>query len=109
MILLVFIPIRLVLVTVEFRSTYSPTHNDHKSSADDLVIIADYIEELVNRTSAWKAGLKSKGQRVNVRKTKVLYSSKDKNVHVDKEKWLCGLCRKGVGSNSVFCHGCSCR
>ena len=58
--------------------------------ADDLVIIADSIEELVNITSAWKRGLESKGPKVNVKKTMVR-----------------GVCWKGVSSNFVFCHGCS--
>ena len=75
--------------------------------ADDLVIIADSIEELVTRTGTWKTNLEGKGLRVNMMKTKVLCSGKDLNVLVDSGKWPCGVCRKGVGRNSIMCNGCA--
>ena len=24
----------------------------------------------------------------------------------EKDKWPCGVCKKGVGNNSILCHGC---
>ena len=75
--------------------------------ADDLAIITDTIEELITRISAWKTNLESKGLRVNVNKTKVLCSGRDLDVLVDTGKWPCGVCRRGVGRNSIFCQGCS--
>ena len=75
--------------------------------ADDLVIMADSIEELITRTKDWKTNLESKGLRVNMKKTKVLCSGKNMNVLADSGKSPCGVCRKGVGRNSIFCQGCS--
>ena len=40
--------------------------------ADDLVIIADSLEECVRRLLIWKAALEKKGLRVNAGKTKVI-------------------------------------
>ena len=74
--------------------------------ADDLVIAADTVEELTIRVERWKSNLESKGLRVNMGKTKVLCSGKDLNVLVNSGKWPCGVCRKGVGRNSIFCTGC---
>ncbi|RUS71200.1 hypothetical protein EGW08_021036 [Elysia chlorotica] len=52
--------------------------------ADDLVIIAESLEECVSRLLTWKEGMEEKGLRVNARKTKIM---------------ICG-------SNSIFCKGC---
>ena len=43
--------------------------------ADDLVIMAESIDELVQRFSAWKTGLESKGLRVNMFRCLKLKSS----------------------------------
>ena len=40
-------------------------------------------------------------------KTKIMFSGMELNSHHDSEKHPCGVCRKGVGSNSIFCEGCS--
>ena len=40
--------------------------------ADDLVIIADSLEECVRRLLIWKEAMEKKGLRVNAGKTKVL-------------------------------------
>ena len=39
--------------------------------ADDLVIIAETLSELLERFRVWKANLESKGLHVNVAKTKI--------------------------------------
>ena len=39
--------------------------------ADDLVIIADLLEECVRRLLTWKEAMKKKGLRVNAGKTKI--------------------------------------
>ena len=43
--------------------------------ADDLVIIADSLEECVRRLLIWKGAMEKKGLRVNVGKTKVMICS----------------------------------
>ena len=63
--------------------------------ADDLVIIADSLEERVRRLLIWKESMEKKGLRVNAGKTKVM---------------ICGtgldLLQRGVGNNSIYCNGC---
>ena len=40
------------------------------------------------------------------RKTKVMFSSSMKDRVEKKGKWSCFVCKKGVGNNSILCHGC---
>ena len=37
--------------------------------ADDLVVIADSLHECISKLQVWKAGMESKGLRVNMKKT----------------------------------------
>lgn len=75
--------------------------------ADDLVLVAVTEEELRRKVDNWKEKLEIKGLRVNVLKTKVMVSGKNMGSLKDSGKFPCGVCRKGVGSNSIFCVGCS--
>ena len=45
----------------------------------------------------WKTEMEAKGLRVNMGKTKIM----------DSGEYPCSVCRKGVGSNSTYCAGCS--
>ncbi|XP_057315016.1 uncharacterized protein LOC130656204 [Hydractinia symbiolongicarpus] len=74
--------------------------------ADDLVLIAESMKELVEKFEKWKKGLEEKGLRVNTAKSKVMISSIAANCDLVVGKWPCGVCRKGVGSNSIFCQTC---
>ena len=74
--------------------------------ADDLVIIAESEEELRNKLSLWKSNMESKVLSVNVGKTKIMISGADMNTLKDSGKFPCGVCRTGVGSNSIYCNGC---
>ena len=74
--------------------------------ADDLIIITESEEELLQRLSLWKNELEKKGLRVNVSKTKIMMSGVNLNTLVDSGKNPCGVCRKGVGANSIQCTGC---
>ena len=40
--------------------------------ADDLVLLADSMEELIEKLRRWKDGMEEKGLRVNLGKTKVM-------------------------------------
>ena len=75
--------------------------------ADDLVLVAVTEDELRRKVDNWKEKLEIKGLRVNVLKTKVMVSGKNMGSLKDSGKFPCGVCRKGVGSNSIFCVGCS--
>ena len=73
--------------------------------ADDLVIVAETLEELKSQLKQWKNGLESKGLKVNVGKTKVMCSSPDAAKSVDKSvKFPCAVCFSGVGANSISMH-----
>ena len=74
--------------------------------ADDLVLVSESLDVLLERLCMWKDGLESKGLRVNMSKTKIMFSGPNLGSLRDEGKYPCGVCRKGVGSNSIFCPGC---
>ena len=43
---------------------------------------------------------------MNMDKTKFMISASNLNTLKDSGKFLCGVCRAGVGDNSIFCTGC---
>jgi hypothetical protein len=75
--------------------------------ADDLVLMAETEELLVVKIKKWKAGLEEKGLRVNMGKTKVMRCRSGAGVVEDSGEYPCGVCRKGVGSNSIQCSACN--
>ena len=44
--------------------------------------------------------------RVNMNKTKVMISEEPEKVRQEAARWPCGVCSKGVGSNSLQCTSC---
>ena len=44
--------------------------------------------------------------RVNMNKTKVMISEEHQKARQKAGIWLCGVCSKGVGSNSLQCTSC---
>ena len=73
--------------------------------ADDLVIIAETNDELKMKLIKWKTNLEAKGRRVNMRKTKIMLNGVNLQTLKDSVKYPCSVCRKGVGSNSIYCTG----
>jgi len=71
--------------------------------ADDLAVIAENDEELIKRLNEWKDNVESKGMRVNMNKTKGTISGERQMVWQKAVRWTCGVCCKGVGSNSLQC------
>ena len=74
--------------------------------ADDLVVIADSLEECISKLRVWKAGMESKGLRVNMKKTKFLISGVGLSLLQDSGEFPCVICRSGVGVNSIECSQC---
>ena len=75
--------------------------------ADDLVIVAESLEELTNKFRLWKQGMEAKGLRVNMTKTKILCSQgSQRKQQATSSKHPCGICYHGVGSNSIYCGQC---
>ena len=60
--------------------------------ADDLVRIADRVEEVMGKYTAWKEGLEARGLKVNTKKTKVpIIVVWEKEVWKKREVALCCL------------------
>jgi len=74
--------------------------------ADDLAVIAETEEELIKRLNEWKNNVESKGMRVNMNKTKVMISGERQKMRQKTVRWPCGVCSKGVCSNSLQCTSC---
>ena len=74
--------------------------------ADDLVIIAESLEECVRRLLTWKEAMEKKELRVNAGKTKIMICGTGLDLLQSSGKFPCAVCRSGVGSNSIFCNGC---
>ena len=74
--------------------------------ADDLVLLAESRAELERRLMEWIGRLKEKGLRVNLGKTKVMNCKVGVGQVENSSRFLCGICRKGVGVNSICCGSC---
>ena len=68
---------------------------------DDLVIIAETLDELLEKFCVWKTNLESKRLHVNVGKTKIMVSTQNPPIPVEANKFPCGVCKKGVEFNSI--------
>ena len=74
--------------------------------ADDLVIIADSLEECLAKLLVWKREMEAKGLRVNMKKTKFMVSGAGMDVLKDSGKFPCAVCRKGCRSSCIACSQC---
>jgi Reverse transcriptase (RNA-dependent DNA polymerase) len=75
--------------------------------ADDLDLMAESEEELMEKFHVWKSGMEDKGLRVNMGKTKIMVIHPEPaQSRKPSGKWPCGVCGKGVGSNSILCPLC---
>jgi len=68
--------------------------------------MAESEESLRDKIVKWKSGLAGNGLMIITGKKKVKFSCSMKDRMEEKGKWLCGVCKKGVGNNSILCHGC---
>ena len=75
--------------------------------AEDLVIIAESLEECVRRLLTWKEAMEEKGLRVNAGKTKIIICGSGLDLLQSPGEFPCVVCHTGVGSNSIFCKGCN--
>ena len=50
--------------------------------------------------------MENRGVRVNINKTKVMISAERQKVVQKDVRWPCGVCGRGVGSNSIQCTSC---
>lgn len=73
--------------------------------ADDLILMADSMEELQLKFDRWKSVIEKKGLKVNIGKTKVMVSGEGGEKVISRID-PCGVCGKRVKANSVLCIGC---
>jgi len=69
-------------------------------------VIAETEEDLVKRLNEWKNNVKNRGMRVNMNKTKVMISGESQKPLQKAARRPCGVCGRGVGSNSIQCISC---
>ena len=74
--------------------------------ADDLVLMADSVDLLHDKIVRWRECLESKGLKVNLKKTKIMLSRRNKGAVEKVGRWPCSVCGKGVGRNSIQCSAC---
>ena len=65
--------------------------------ADDLAVMTDSLEESIARLKVWKEGMKRKGLRVNMKKTKLMVSGPGLDLLRDSGAFPCAACWSGVG------------
>ena len=70
-----------------------------------LVLMSKTMEKLKKRFWNWKDALKSKGLKVNIRKTKVMVSVSEGELFKRKID-PCGVCGRRAMVNSVLCTKC---
>ena len=78
-------------------------HSNLSNLVDDLVIVAESLDELTERLKLWKENMESKRLRVNMPKTKCLVSDGSIKSIRETGKYPCSICHWGIGRNSVFC------
>jgi len=69
-------------------------------------VIAETEEDLIKKLNEWKDFVENRGMRVNMNKTKVMISGERQKVTQKAVRWPCGVCGRGVGSNSIQCTSC---
>ena len=70
--------------------------------ANDLVIIAESLEECVRRLLTWKEAMDKKRLKVNAGKTKIVICGMGLDLLQSSGEFPCAVCHTGVGSNSIF-------
>ena len=63
-----------------------------RTSADDLVIIAESLEECVGRLLTWKEAMEEKGLRVNAGKTKIMICGTGLDLLQSSGEFPCAVC-----------------
>ena len=74
--------------------------------AEDIVTIADSMEDCVTSLLTWKEGMEKKGLRANAGKTKIMICVIGVDLLQGYDAFPCAICRTGVGSNSIQCSDC---
>jgi len=74
--------------------------------ADDLIFMAESKESLHDKIVKWRSGLEAEGLGMSAGEAKVVFSCGVRDGVEERGEWLCGVCGRGVGRDSILCHGC---
>ena len=74
--------------------------------ANDLVLIAETLDLLREKSKLWKDNMKNKALHVNMEKTEVMICEEGLDTVKPSGKYPCSVCIKGVERNSIFCTRC---
>ena len=99
-------PLLFVIVTEALSTEFRVVLPWKLLYANDLVVIAETEDDLIKRLNEWKDNMGNRGMRVHVNKTRVMISGEWQKVMQKAVRWPCGVCGRGVGSNSVQCTSC---
>ena len=69
-------------------------------------MIAETEEDLIKRLNEWKNNVENRCMKVNMNKTNVMISGERQKPLQKAVRWPCGVCGRGVGSNSIQCTSC---
>ena len=69
-------------------------------------MVAESKEDLLDKYQICKTGLETRGLKANINKTKILHCMGSIERTGNSGNYPCGVCRTGVGSNSMFCRSC---
>ena len=74
---------------------------------DDIVLIAESMAELQEKSYGWKSALESKCLKVNLMTTKITVSKIGQvTVRPSSKKDKCGICGRKAMLNAVLCISC---
>ena len=74
--------------------------------ADDLALTAETQEEVELMFGEWRRAVERRGLKVNLEKTKIMVTRREVGDVVRVGRYLCGVCGRGFGANSVLCTVC---
>ena len=74
--------------------------------ADDLMVSAQSMDELLVKLRTWTSEMEKKALRVIMGKTKLMVSGSNLDVLRKSGKYPCGVCQAGVGRNALQCEDC---
>jgi len=69
-------------------------------------VIAETEEDLIKRLNEWKNNVENRGMIVDMNKIKAMISGERQKPVQKAARCLCGVCGRGVRSNSIQCTSC---
>ena len=98
----------IIFVVRQLQEKYLAANKRLYMAFVDLEKAFDRVpRECVGGLLTWKEVMEKKGLRVNAGKMKIMICSMGLDLMQSSGNFPCAVCHTGVGSNSIFCNGCS--